>query len=212
MTPRTDSLEGELFFLSYAHPGPIGRQRPSEVVKFFDDLSENVAELVSRPAGSDPGYMDTLVPKSGRPSDHLLAVLGSCQVFVALISERYLTSESCAMEWSAFAQRQVILRQDGTISMATAIIPVIWAPVRPENIPPAIAEIQWFQPRDMPYFNLSERYRSEGIFGLQKVDEDAYETVVWRLAQSISEVYYANYVIPREFGVANLHNIFKITQ
>lgn len=40
-----------VFFLSYARVGRYGKDA-------FADLSQDVAELAGRPAGSDPGFMD----------------------------------------------------------------------------------------------------------------------------------------------------------
>jgi hypothetical protein len=54
MTARDDVHP--LFFLSYARPGSSEPDR--KVKTFFNDLSENVSELVSRRPGADPGFMD----------------------------------------------------------------------------------------------------------------------------------------------------------
>jgi hypothetical protein len=93
-----------LFFLSYAHSqtkrdSGVSYERNRWFVKFFEDLSENVAELVSRPAGSDPGYMDQWIAAGRLWTPDLLNAIGTCQVFVALLSPIYIDRDWCGMEW-----------------------------------------------------------------------------------------------------------------
>jgi TIR domain len=203
--PRTP-----LFFLSYAHSLEAkGRARNRRFIKFFEDLSENVAELVARPAGSDPGYMDRSIPDGGRWTAELLTAIGTCQIFVALLSSPYFSSEWCAWEWHAFAQRRARSRLPGT-SHQTGIIPVIWAPIRDREIPTAVSAVQRFNPRGVPDTDVAARYRDEGVVGLlQLKDIVAYQAVVWRLAQRIAEVHDTHYVESRTFQVDELRNIFK---
>jgi hypothetical protein len=204
-----------LFFLSYAHSLVIKRAwsknhgRNWRFVRFFEDLSENVAELVSRPAGSDPGYMDRSIAGGRRWEADLLTAIGTCQVFVALLSPIYLDSQWCGLEWNAFEQRQVISHPEAEMSNETAIIPVIWAPVREESTPKAVREVQWFYPPIMPETETEASYESDGLVGLLQLDNDAYQVVVWRLAQRIAEHHYTHRVESRLFQVDELRNVFK---
>ena len=111
-----------LFFLSYAQAA--GRRRPDshrradfpvrepnrDVIAFFDDLNRDVAELVDRPTGADPGFIDRDIPAGSLWEPTLLQAIGTCQVFVALMSARYFTSPWCGREWHAFSQRTVTPR------------------------------------------------------------------------------------------------------
>jgi hypothetical protein len=205
-----------LFFLSYAHAQAIkrDRRRKSErnrrFVKFFEDLSENVAELVSRPAGSDPGYMDDRSIDSGqRWTPELLKAIGTCQIFVALLSPIYLDSQWCSWEWNAFEQRRVFSYPEGELSDDTAIVPVIWAPVREKDAPNVVQEVLWFYPPDMPKTDTAASYENDGVVGLLQVDEAAYQAVVWKVAQRIAEIHYSHRVEPRVFQVDELRDVFK---
>src|SRR5215472_7793444 len=117
-----------LFFLSYARSAAaeaqmIPRERNRFFFRFFDDLSENVAELVSRPPGSDPGYMDRSISGGVHWRSELLEAIGTCQVFVALLSVRYFGSHWCSREWYAFSQRTVLNRAGARASHQALIVP-----------------------------------------------------------------------------------------
>ncbi|HTZ29730.1 MAG TPA: TIR-like protein FxsC [Streptosporangiaceae bacterium] len=203
-----------VFFLSYAHPGRSRRNSPREATRrvrtFFQDLQENVGQLVARPAGADPGYMDTSVPTGGRWTDELLNALGTCQVFVALLSAPYLSSPWCGREWHAFAQRTVVPLSAANSEHPTGIFPVLWAPVRSSQVPPQIREVQRFSPADLPETDICEQYEANGVFGLKKIrDSLAYDAVVWRLAQNIEEFLSSNRVEPKTLGKDELRDIFR---
>jgi TIR domain len=202
-------LRSPLFFLSYAHTNT--RQEPNwRFIKFFEDLSENVAELVVRSAGSDPGYMDRSIPNGGRWTGELLTAIGTCQTFVALLSPLYLKSKWCAYEWHAFAQRQVVSRREGVLlSNQAAIIPVIWAPIRDQEIPEVIGKVQRFNPHWVPQPKIDASYENDGVVGLLQLSDDTYRAVVWRLAQGIADLLYTHTVTPHIVQFANLRNIFE---
>jgi TIR domain len=208
---------GPLFFLSYAHSADVQvrgvrkHAHNGRFIKFFEDISVNVAELVTRPAGSDPGYMDSRsIPDGGRWSAELLTAVGSCQVFVALLSPRYFVSRWCGMEWHAFSQRQVYHQSDGSISDRTTIIPVIWAPIREPDVPSAVGEIQRFSPREIPNADIAGQYEHEGVVGLLQLNNNiAYQAVVWRIAQRIAEFHYSYHVKPRQYKLDELRNVFE---
>ena len=193
-----------VFFLSYAH-SPNGRP----VAKFFRDLSEMLAELVDLKAGAEPGFMDASISGGGRWTGELLSAVGTCKVFVALLSMPYLTSEWCGMEWYAFAQRVVRARVGGS-EHQTAIVPVIWAPL-PAGVetPGAVSAIQRFAPEGLPDPEIAKLYQEEGVLGLTKVAKDAYEPVVWRLAQRVADIAHSHVVKPRVLQHADLRDIFR---
>jgi hypothetical protein len=212
--PAELDLRMPVFFLSYAHSegrhvGPP--QEPNRrFVRFFDDLSENAAQLIGRPTGSDPGFMDRSLAGGSRWTNDLLDALGGCQVFVALLSEPYLISEWCGMEWHAFSQRKVLQYKGDGGRHQSAIIPVIWAPLRYEQAPAAVRAVQRFSPAGLSDSAIKARYEANGIFGLLATGQDAaYQAVVWSLAQQIAHIHHTYWVEPREFAPGELDNIFQ---
>ena len=204
-----------LFFLSYAHSAwqraqgaqPEPNQR---IAEFFDDLSENVAQLVAKPPGADPGFMDRSIPGGSRWTPELLEAVGTCQVFVALLSDPYVSSEWCGKEWYAFSQRIVTSRAGDGIGHQTGIIPVIWTPVPDTRLPKAVRDVQRFSPRGLPDVNIPARYGTDGIFGLKNIGLDTfYQSVVWRLAQRIAEFHFGYVVEPRVIRERELRDIFR---
>lgn len=205
-----------LFFLSYARsrlenaavgpPIEPGRQ----VIQFFDDLSANVAELVSRRTGADPGFIDRSIPAGRRWSPELLTAVGNCQVFVALLSASYLECDFCGKEWDAFSRRKVTRVEADASAHEACIVPVIWAPIRGKKHPPTIAAIERFSPTGLRQPAIAANYEREGIFGLVQMGYmDDYRAVVWRLAQRISEICYGHRVSPRTFEYDDLRNVFR---
>lgn len=205
-----------LFFLSYARPGQSRRpnapqRRPNrQVIKFFDDLSEDVAQLVSRQAGSDPGFMDQSISDGSPWTEELLEAIGTCQVLVPLLCEPFVTSEWCGMEWHAFSQRKVVPKAPAGTDFQSPIIPVIWAPMASGLTPPVIQDVQTFSPRRLKEVEISARYESDGVFGLMQTRQyTPYRGVVWRLAQRIANFHYTHWVEPRDFTQDELHNVFR---
>jgi len=205
-----------LFFLSYAHSvdgyqanGPP--QEPNRlVVKLFDDLSVNVAELVSRPAGSDPGYMDRSMHGGVRWTSELLRAIGTCHVFVALLSASYFVSSWCSREWFAFSQRTVVRQSGDGSDHQTAIIPVIWAPLPHDRIPAIVNSVQRFSPSGLVNADITAQYEENGVVGLLRMQqESAYQTVVWRLAQRIARIHYSHWVEPCPLPESELRDIFR---
>lgn len=203
-----------LFFLSYARNRPSS-QRPrrgepdSYVITFFDDLSENVASLVSRRPGADPGFMDRFI-RPGRPwSGELLQAIGTCDVFVALLCGPYTSSRSCGMEWYAFCQRSEASGAEP--ARPPAIIPVIWAPFPEERTPEVIRKVQRFSPGGLPDVDIQAEYEQYGVSGLMWLMRTAsYRGVVWRLAQEIAQRHHDNHAAEqRTLREAELRDAFQ---
>jgi hypothetical protein len=208
-----------VFFLSYAHPqdGPAqgaGQDRRRFFRQFFDDLAESVQELVGSPTGVHPGFMDLSIPPGNRWNADLLWAVGSSQCCVALMSEPYVISEWCRAEWLAFAQRIPVrrppLRPAATRQpfRTSAIIPVRWAPHRDSAVPDWMGEAQRFALTGVKPTIVAE-YHQDGIVGLLRRQSDAYETVVWRLAQDISDFYHDYWVETRELSETDLRDAFR---
>lgn len=213
-----------VFFLSYAHTGKSRRQGPPRepnraVLSFFDDLSENVAQLVARPAGADAGYldrppdagyMDRSIAAGERWTNQLLAAVGTCQVFVALLSAPYFSSPWCGMEWHAFAQRRVVRNSGSDSGYSTGIFPVVWAPISAGQVPPHIQTVQRFSPAGLPNSDVREQYETHGVFGLTRISgQEAYDAVVWTLALCIADFLSYNTVEPRTLAKEELRDVFR---
>jgi hypothetical protein len=196
-----DDPAAPIFFLSYARANPMGRASPKyevseSVTKLFSDLTDNVAELFPALPGKQLGFMDRTMEGGEDWRRRLLHAAGSCQVFIALLSTKYVDSSPwCAMEWDLFSSRSVIARPPGT-RVTRAIIPVLWAPIA-GTVPKPISAVQRFTPADHVDPRHSTRYRASGIFGLLRTDLDAYMSIVWELALLVQKVHYAQWVEPR---------------
>jgi hypothetical protein len=188
--PRNEPPAEPVFFFSYARParlptnaGGIETDSAKEVNRFFADLTNKVNQLVPVPAGADVGFMDRKLEAGVEWHDELFRNLSGCRVFVALLSAQYVgISKWCPMEWDYFCRREVRAR-DGASNRpnATAVIPVLWAPVM-SRMPSTVRRVQQFSP---PVERLRPLYESEGVLGMQSLDESAYTAVVWTLAREI---------------------------
>ncbi len=214
MTP-SDADRGVPFFLSYAHAAdalhPSGpAHEPNKLVhQFFADLTETVAQLIPLEVGAAPGFMDRSMGGGERWTAELLRAVGTCQVFVALLSPSYPRSAWCGMEWQAFSQRRVEKPEGGDPVTQACIIPVIWVPVPVETLPKVIRDVQLFSPEGKPNSDVALNYRREGVFGLLWMQwNDSYQEVVWRLARKIAAIYYDHAVEHCEFELDQLRNIF----
>jgi hypothetical protein len=203
-----------VFFLSYAHPGQSRRQGAREanslVLDFFDELSDNVGLLVGRPSGADAGYMDGSIPTGGRWTNELLTAVGTCQVFVALLSVPYINSPWCSKEWDAFTQRKVNRRSTTDSEYPTGIFPVIWAPLSTDQMPSPVRDVQRFYPTGLPDSDIRGQYETNGIFGLYKIrGQEAFEAIVWALAKRIAEFLSHHWVEKRTPAKEDLRDIFR---
>ncbi|MEV6348790.1 toll/interleukin-1 receptor domain-containing protein [Actinoplanes sp. NPDC051851] len=192
-TKQRPPIAEPVFFLSYARATTLplrtggGRIDPAgEQRAFYLDLVTRVNQLVPRSAGAEVGFMDQDIEAGTRWSEELLRNLRGCRVFVAMLSPHYLArSQWCPMEWDFFARREVRGAKGSTAQPnATAIVPILWAPVV-TSMPASVREAQRFTP---PLVSLPEHkrlYESEGVLGLQHLDQGAYTTFVWNLARQI---------------------------
>jgi hypothetical protein len=205
LSPKPDDfyLRVPVFFLSYARPKRTkARETPlSEPIEKFSvlyrDLTSNVTDLVASHTGQDPGFMDTELEGGTRWRQELLTNLGTCQVFVPLLTASYIrTSAWCAMEWDLYTRRKA--RAPDGRPLDAPVLPVFWAPIT-SPLPPEIAEVQLFTAPGLPE-RVRELYRAEGIVGLYRVERGAYDAVVWSLAKEISRLYHSSIVEPLHLG------------
>lgn len=138
--------------------------------------------LTNLPRGSNPGFMDReLQPGDDWPMS-LVQALATCRVFVPLYSRRYFTSPDCGREWFYFTQR-ALNHAARVTDPVDAIIPAVWVPVDPRELPPAA------QPIQLDYQD-SEPYESLGLYGIIKLTryKQDYEEAVFNLARRIVAV------------------------
>lgn len=199
-----------VFYLSYAH-GTAQRREGNDstkrVERLFSDLSDHLADLIHRPNGAEIGFIDRSISLGDRWRAEVARALGTCHVFVALTSVPFFQSEWCGREWAAFASRTVTSRT-GSRSHAANILPVLWAPNLSSRVPRAVAEIQSFRPRNGPELS---SYREHGLLGLQVMGQsEAYQSIVWQLANRIAELYYGPSIPPHvELSLDELPNAFR---
>lgn len=193
-----------VFFLSYARArnrvAAPPRDTNQKVFQLFVDLSDHVVELLGLPPGRTAGFLDRELDGGQLWSEELAFAAGHCQVFIPLISPQYLNSAWCAREWDAFTRRRYELRPGALASPGEApIIPVNWSVVDRRTLPTTVSQRQMFTPTRLPP-DIAPQYHDEGIYGLLslgKNGKDAYDAVVWRLAQRIARAYHTHWVRAR---------------
>jgi TIR domain len=202
--------DGSPFFLSYA--GASERSAAVRAVEeFFQDLTENVGQLIYLRPDVPAGFMDREMRGGMQWTDELIHAVGTCQVMVALLSARYLQSEWCGKEWHAFSQRAVRRLPDRNAQARQGcIIPVMWAPL-PAPLPPEISAELIFLPGRQPDPDVPDHYQENGIFGMMRVDRlrNSYQIVTWQLAKHIAHIYHSQRTDARKFEPDELHNIFR---
>jgi FxsC-like protein len=186
------------FFLSYPYPPGDGsgaaRQPDAWLVKLFDDLCDRVVRIGHLPqeAAKSVGFMDRgpWADGPGLPL-RLRRALATSRVFVPLFSRRYFESEYCGRQWSTFTGRPLSGESRGRIA-ADAIIPVLWAPVDGDLLPPVARSVR------LNHADLGECYAANGIYGIIKLTRyrEAYEAAVGGLAQLIIGAAEASPVAP----------------
>ncbi|MDG6103099.1 TIR domain-containing protein [Dactylosporangium aurantiacum] len=168
-----------VFFVSHARADVDDRH-----TRFFVTLSGYVNELMGLGAGEDSGFIDAT--PDGRWTEEVAFAVGHCQVFVPLLSPRYVNSPRCAQEWDAFTRR-VRSRSDRP-GWRTSIIPVMWTVMPIRDLPRQISAVQVFSPTGLPDHSMIGMYEQEGLYGLSRLGptgREAFDVIVWRLAQHI---------------------------
>jgi hypothetical protein len=191
-----DASGAPIFFLSYARSRKASDSAgmlDEFVVRVFHDLIVDLAQLLPVLPGNDVGFMDTRLDGGELWERQLLQAVGTCQVFIPLLSTQYVASSQwCAMEWDLFSRRRAVSRT-GSESAAESIVPILWTPLR-ESIPRPVSSVNLFVPGNIKG---KDTYRSNGLLGLIKIgDLDSYGTVIWALARHIAQLYVERRVAP----------------
>ncbi|MBU2665595.1 hypothetical protein KOI35_18965 [Actinoplanes bogorensis] len=214
--PGRDDPAAPVFFLSYWRPDPPkhGAGPPREpnrfVMQFFDELSENVNNLIGSMPGRDPGFLDVARGGGELWERQLLHAAGTSQVLISLLSTPYLTgSEWCAREWDLFTRRRVRPRHDHAQLYETAVVPVLWTPLG-TPLPPVVSDVNMFVPTRLRD-DFRADYQSEGLLGLLRTGRQVvYEAIVWRIAQRVVDIHHNYWVEPlRLTGSDDLRTDFE---
>jgi hypothetical protein len=179
-----------VFFLSYArhHRAAEDKTGTAEdpdrwTLRFFDDLTFEVAELTTLARDSRPGFMDREVRVGQEWPRRISEALAACRVFLPLYTPRYFTSLSCASEWYLFQARQSAHElTSGT--RPEAIIPVLWLPMPDAELPAAARALQF------DHHALGEAYARLGFLQLIRLArfKDEYQLAIHALAREVVRV------------------------
>ena len=196
VTSQGPRMPHPYFFLSYAHTPRLAGESGNPdiwVVNLFKDLSSDIMQLTNLPPGARPGFMDRDLRTGSDWPSRLAQALATCRVFVPLYSRRYFDSENCGKEWFAFSRRALnhAARNSGP---AEAIVPALWVPVPPAQLPEAARSIQF------DHGELGDRYGTHGFYGIIKLSRyrSDYEEAVYELARRIVEVAQSTHIEPEE--------------
>ncbi|MGH3158827.1 MAG: TIR-like protein FxsC [Streptosporangiaceae bacterium] len=213
-TDRGGTELGAPFFLSYGrtrrgtHHTAAKYYPDQQVEEFFNDLTVDISQLIVPPFHVPLGFMDRTMRSGMNWTRELLYALGTCQVLVALLSPKYLSSEWCGKEWHAFEQRDIHGLGQNTSPRQGCIIPVIWAPYPENALPPQVGADMIFSPDRAPDPKVPDLYQRMGIFGLKRTGlADEYQMTVYELALDIASVYYDQYLRFREFEPGDLRDV-----
>ena len=153
------------------------------VAKLYNDLCGHLFQISSLPLRERLGFMDRELRPGHKWPARLAGALATCRVFVPLYSPRYFLSENCGKEWSAFARRAAD-SSAGSADAVESIIPALWVPVRPEQLPEAARAIQYLAG------DYGSTYATHGFYRLMRLSkyQDDYEDAVYELACRIRDV------------------------
>jgi hypothetical protein len=201
-----------VFFLSYHRGEHSDLSAPYDIDEFvlrlFNDLIDQLNPLVARRTGAEYGFIDRGMQPGNQWEPNLLDALGRSQVFVALTSAPYFSSEYCGKEWHGFSSRRINRQLRGASErFNSAMVPVVWAPNYSGWTPRAARGIQFFSPGPGDH---EPQYFERGIHGLLTTGrEEAYKEVVWRLARHIANTFYTCRVESSELKEDALRNVFQ---
>jgi FxsC-like protein len=169
-----------LFFLSYAHVSGASDE-PDLYYRVRDFYRDLCNELALADPGSPrlSGFMDDELVPGAKWAHRLVSELAACNVFIPLYSPGYFASNACGREWAIFQSRQTA-HAALTGRPHKAIVPVLWKPVRTEDLPAVAAPIQTQR--------LPGGYSERGLYELIRRGRDhEYAVVVRELAARIGE-------------------------
>ncbi|MFJ5261993.1 TIR-like protein FxsC [Streptomyces sp. NPDC088387] len=182
--PRS-SVQQPYGFLSYGRtPHVPASDGPADgrLLRFHAKLTEDVMALTDLDAKIPAVYLDRRIDLGSGWQDALKDHLARCQVLVPVLGPRLFTSDWCAVEWQCFQRRQQLQRDRGMFTR-NAVVPVLWNPLKSEDIPSPYAELQY------THQDLGPHYAQDGLLGLLTSGRHTtVNRVVYQLARKIVEV------------------------
>jgi FxsC-like protein len=174
-------------FFSYAHAhweDPADQREADHWVrKFYVHLNGAIRSLINAPSDKNPLFIDHALHVGDHWPDELARHLARCAVFVPLYSGKYFRHPDCGREWSVIRQRQD-MHVSATNRSPNIVIPVLWQPIRLDDLPTWARSIQYTDE------SLGTAYNSMGLESLLRLrDYEAdYHAAVRAIAQRIVEV------------------------
>lgn len=104
---------------------------------------------------------------------------------IVLASQEYFLSKWCGLEWAAFRSRVTHHKAVNSVDAAQCLIPLVWKPVPPRELPATVADTPFETP------DLGADYAERGLLSLMRsgdpADEDAYFLLLGHLAHRVIE-------------------------
>ncbi|MER6244335.1 TIR-like protein FxsC [Streptomyces griseorubiginosus] len=185
-------------FLSYS-----GQDDESKLVTdFFGDLCEELGRITTLDA-NQIGYQYTQMRAAMEWRKVLTEALGTCKVFVPLLSPRFFASEFCGKEWWVFTERQRLYTESTPgAQQPQCILPVMWESCALNGdsaVPKAAAGIWMNDP------TFGEVYAERGlrqIVQLKKKYDTEYRELVIALGRRVADLIQGsklpNYKVPED--------------
>jgi FxsC-like protein len=188
MSEDTRAARGSYFFLSYAHPPPLGgalmegQQPPPPdvwVSRFFADLTAAVKSRAAHPVPDAPGFFDQAMPIGSDWKATLSRALGTAEVFVPLYSPEYRSMSWPGRELACFERRAAAA---GVADPLDRFAPVLWIPLPADQPMPGLRAAEELAPAAA-----ARPYKENGLRAMLRLApyRDAYHMVVERLAARI---------------------------
>jgi FxsC-like protein len=175
------------FFLSYAHApttNPADQSDPDYWVRrFHENLCSEIERLAKLPRGRETVFIDSRL-RLGQHWPHELARrLAHCAVFLPLYTTRYFRRPDCGREWQIIRQREA-MHISSSDNSPDFVIPVLWQPVRSDDMPLWVRSIQHND------HSLSPAYQAKGLESLLRLHnyQADYVKAVHAIAKRILEV------------------------
>lgn len=175
------------FFLSYTRAN-----NDVYLLKFFNDLSEEVRTLRGYAVGTAVGFFDQREIELGEEWDPtIVAALNSSKVLLSIASPAYFKSDYCGKEVALFSQRLPAVRP--AQGHAPVIKSLVWAPFKTADVPPPL------RARQFTIGDVHALHNTKGFRHLIKQLADyqtTYNDLVFQLAQDIVQTADAHQMPP----------------
>ncbi|MET9759753.1 toll/interleukin-1 receptor domain-containing protein [Streptomyces sp. NPDC006372] len=174
---RRPRLSQELLvYLSCARPS--SPEESGAVRQLITALADDLDQLMPLAGTSITAFVDEDgLPPGGAWLERRYTALAKARIFVPLHSPEYFTDHWSRQEWNLFTWRLQVLSGEG--HKKAAIVPVLWTPTDPAQLPPEAADIQ--------YVTLGDRHAGLGLKHLLEAGpEKEYRRVVRHLALTIA--------------------------